>query len=96
MCDFIALGGQITPPRPKRRACGPILIYNAGAKISYKNDYNYMSRIIDDSLYAELVRILSDDPKVKVFQQLVLAPKAELTETAPEEPADNTTESEVK
>jgi hypothetical protein len=55
-----------------------------------------MSRIINDKLYAELVRILSDDPKVKVFQQLVLAPKAELTETAPEEPADNTTESEVK
>ena len=93
VCDFIALGGQITPPRPKRRACGPILIYTAGAKISYKNDYNYMSRIIDDGLYAEIVRILTDDPKVKVFQQLILAPKAEPAE--PPAPAENTTESEV-
>lgn len=58
-----------------------------------KNDYKDMSRIIDDKLYAEIIRILAEDPKVKVFQQLVLAPKAELT--APEEPAE-TTESEVK
>ena len=85
VCDFIALGGQITPLTPKRRTC---------AKISRKNDYKYMSRIIDDKLYAEIIRILAEDPKVKVFQQLILAPKAELTE--PDEPAENTTESEVK
>ena len=53
-----------------------------------------MSRIIDDKLYAEIIRILAEDPKVKVFQQLILAPKAELN--APEEPAENTTESEGK
>jgi len=88
VCDFIALGGQITPPRPKRRAC---------AKISRKNDYKHMSRIINDELYARLVKILAQDEKVAVFQQLVLAPKAELTETAPAEiPPAETTESEVK
>lgn len=52
-----------------------------------------MSRIINDELYARLVKILAQDEKVAVFQQLVLAPKAEPAETAP---ADNTTESEVK
>lgn len=49
-------------------------------------------RIIDDKLYAELVRILSDDPKVKVFQQLILAPTAEPTA----QPDEIKTENEVK
>jgi hypothetical protein len=52
-----------------------------------------MSRIIDDKLYAQLVKILAQDEKVATFQQLILAPKAEPAEIAP---ADNTTESEVK
>ena len=88
MCDFIALGGQITLPTPKQRAC---------AKISRKNDYKHMSRIIDDKLYAQLVKILAQDERVAAFQQLILAPKAELTETAPAKstPAEST-ESEVK
>ena len=52
-----------------------------------------MSRIIDDKLYAQLVKILAQDEKVATFQQLILAPKAEPAETAP---ADNTTQSEVE
>ena len=34
-------------------------------------------RLIDDTTFAELIKILQDDPKVKLFQKLVLAPKAE-------------------
>ena len=41
-------------------------------------------RIIDDVLYAELVKILSEDAKVKAFQKLVLAPKAEPTDKSDE------------
>jgi hypothetical protein len=52
-----------------------------------------MSRIIDDKLYAQLVKILAQDEKVATFQQLILAPKAEPAEIAP---ADDTTKSEVK
>ena len=50
-------------------------------------------RIISDELYARLVKILAQDEKVAVFQQLLLSQKAEPAEIAP---ADNTTESEVK
>ena len=36
-----------------------------------------MSRIIDDTTYAEIVKILATDPKVAVFQKLLLSPKFE-------------------
>ena len=36
-----------------------------------------MSRIIDDTTYAEIVKILATDPKVAVFQKLLLSPKVE-------------------
>ena len=36
-----------------------------------------MSRIIDDTTYAEIVKFLSADPKVAVFQKLLLSPKVE-------------------
>ena len=36
-----------------------------------------MSRIIDDTTYAEIVKILVTDPKVAVFQKLLLSPKVE-------------------
>ena len=49
-------------------------------------------RIIDDMKYAEIIKMLQDDPKVRLFQKLVLAPKAE-----PGEKADEIkTESEVE
>lgn len=46
-----------------------------------------MSRIIDDTTYTEIVKILATDPKVAVFQKLLLSPKVEETdaETAVEE-----------
>ena len=52
-----------------------------------------MSRIIDDTTYAEIVKILATDPKVAVFQKLLLSPKFEKAdaETAVEE---NTSEVE--
>jgi len=50
-------------------------------------------RIIDDKLYSELVKVLAEDPKVKVFQQLILAPKAEATDKPGEIAAEK---SEVK
>ena len=50
-------------------------------------------RIIDDKLYSELIKVLAEDPKVKVFQQLVLAPKAEATDKPGEIAAEK---SEVK
>jgi hypothetical protein len=34
-------------------------------------------RIIDDQTYAELVKMLLTDPKVKLFQKLLLSQKAE-------------------
>lgn len=34
-------------------------------------------RIIEDAVYAEIIKLLLDDPKVKLFQSLVLAPTAE-------------------
>ena len=56
-------------------------------EITKKNDYNGMSRIIDDTTYAEIVKILATDPKVAVFQKLLLSPKVEEAdaETAVEE-----------
>ena len=36
-----------------------------------------MCRIIDDTTYAEIVKILAADPKVAVFQKLLLSPKLE-------------------
>ena len=38
-------------------------------------------RIITDELYARLVKVLAQDEKVAVFQQLLLSQKAEPTET---------------
>jgi hypothetical protein len=73
-----------------RRVSRSILVI-LETKTPRKNDYKSM-RIIEDKLYAELVRILSDDPKVKVFQQLILAPTAEPTA----QPDEIKTENEVK
>ena len=46
-----------------------------------------MSRIIDDTTYAEIVKILATDPKVAIFQKLLLSPKFEKADadTAEEE-----------
>ena len=41
-------------------------------------------RIITDELYARLVKILAQDEKVAVFQQLLLSQKAELTDAQDE------------
>ena len=49
-------------------------------------------RIISDELYARLVKILAQDEKVAVFQQLLLSQKTEPTA----EPDKIETESEVK
>lgn len=49
-------------------------------------------RIISDELYARLVKILAQDEKVAVFQQLLLSQKAEPAA----EPDKIETESEVK
>lgn len=38
-------------------------------------------RIISDELYAKIIKILAEDEKVAVFQQLLLAPKAEPTKS---------------
>lgn len=48
-------------------------------------------RVIDDETYAAIIKMLQDDPKVRLFQKLVLAPKAE-----PGEQPDEITQSEVK
>ena len=57
-----------------------------------KNDYNSMARLIDDATFAELIKMLQDEPKVKLFQKLVLAPKAE----PGDEPDEIKTDSEVE
>ena len=46
-----------------------------------------MSRIIDDTTYAKIQKTIATDPKVAVFQKLLLSPKVEEadTETAVEE-----------
>ena len=42
-------------------------------------------RIIDDETYAQIVAILAQDPKLALFQKLLLSHKAEPTEIAPAE-----------
>jgi hypothetical protein len=42
-------------------------------------------RIIDDTTYAAIIKMLQDDPKVKLFQKLILAPKTEPAENKPDE-----------
>lgn len=42
-------------------------------------------RIIDDETYAQLIHILAQDPKVALFQKLLLSQKAEPTETQSDE-----------
>jgi hypothetical protein len=49
-------------------------------------------RIIDDATYTEIIKMLLEEPKVRLFQRLVLAPTAEPTA----EPDKIETESEVK
>ncbi len=44
-----------------------------------------MSRIIDDTTHAEIIKILAQDPKVAVFQKLLLSAKIEDTDTKPAE-----------
>lgn len=41
-------------------------------------------RIIDEQTFAELIKILASDPKVAVFQKLILSAKAELREDTKE------------
>lgn len=53
-------------------------------KIAKKNDYKGM-RIIDDDTYAQLIHILAQDPKVALFQKLLLSQKAEPAENQPDE-----------
>ena len=53
-------------------------------------------RIISDELYARLVKILAQDEKVAVFQQLLLSQKAEPTAEPTAGPDKIETESEVK
>ena len=60
-----------------------------------KYDYNGM-RFIDDVLYAELVKILSEDAKVRAFQKLVLAPKAEPTDKPDEFKTDEVNENGIQ
>jgi len=50
-------------------------------------------RIIDDETYAQIVKILAQDPKVALFQKLLLSQKAEPAENTPDEIK---VESEVK
>lgn len=49
-------------------------------------------RIIDDTTFAEIIKELLTDPKVKLFQKLVTAPTAE----PGDKPDEIKTESEVK
>lgn len=53
-------------------------------KIAKKNDYKDM-RIIDDETYAQIVALLAQDPKVALFQKLLLSKKAEPAENQPDE-----------
>lgn len=51
---------------------------------SKKNDYKDM-RVIDDETYAQIVALLAQDPKVALFQKLILSPKTEPVENKPDE-----------
>lgn len=42
-------------------------------------------RIIDDETYAQIIAILAQDPKVALFQKLLLSKKAEPVENQPDE-----------
>lgn len=53
-------------------------------EIAKKNDYKDM-RIIDDETYAQIVTLLAQDPKVALFQKLLLSQKAEPAENQPDE-----------
>ena len=52
-----------------------------------------MSRIIDDITYAEIIKILATDPKVALFQKLLLSEKVE---NKPEEKPAEKKNTEVK
>ena len=53
-------------------------------EIAKKNDYKSM-RIIDDETYAQIIKILAQDPKVALFQKLLLSQKAEPAENQSDE-----------
>lgn len=42
-------------------------------------------RIIDDETYAQIIKLLAQDPKVALFQKLLLLQKAEPAENKPDE-----------
>ena len=42
-------------------------------------------RIIDDETYAQIIKVLAQDPKVALFQKLLLSQKAEPAENQPDE-----------
>ena len=42
-------------------------------------------RIIDDETYAQIIKVLAQEPKVALFQKLLLSQKAEPTENQPDE-----------
>lgn len=42
-------------------------------------------RIIDDETYAQILKLMLQDPKVALFQKLILAGKAEPAENKPDE-----------
>ena len=41
-------------------------------------------RIIDDETYAQIIKVLAQDPKVALFQKLLLSQKAEPAENQPD------------
>lgn len=55
-----------------------------GSKTARKNDYKGM-RLIDDKIYAQIVALLAQDPKVALFQKLLLSQKVEPAENQPDE-----------
>ena len=42
-------------------------------------------RIIDDETYAQIIKLLAQDPKVALFQKLLLSQKVEPAENNPDE-----------
>ena len=42
-------------------------------------------RIIDDETYAQIIKLLAQDPKVALFQKLLLSQKVEPAENKPDE-----------
>ena len=94
---FITLFENICPADTQPRSNAGLFYCPQNTQNPRKNDYKYM-RIITNDLYALLVKVLAQDEKVAVFQQLILSQKAELTEIAPAEnkPNEITVNSEVK